>query len=142
VLIPLAAFAIAVSTPIAAESVSLGALAGNWVIETAPHQNSGCVIRGDAVARVERGALAIALNAHETCPDGTDARAVEQCRGNLSAQTLQVRCVLQRSTSDTYIADHFVLTVVGSNAMVGRLVDGRAWNEPATWRRPSAPMIS
>lgn len=140
-LIPLA-FAIALSTPVAAESVSISALAGNWVFETAPHENSSCIIRGDAVAREERGALALTLNAYETCPVGEEARAVEQCRGTLVGQTLRVRCVIQSSTSDTYIADHFVLTVVGPNAMVGRLIDGRAWNEPATWRRPTAPMIS
>ena len=133
---------LALATPASADAVNLSELAGNWVFETAPHQATGCVIRGEVTATRNGNALTMQMNAHETCPDDRVINAVEHCRAALERTSLVVRCVLVSADTDTYLPDQFVLGALSAAEMSGRLWDEGIWNTPVTWRRPSSPLVS
>ncbi len=118
-------------------------IAGAWRIETAPHHRSGCVIRGDAaITQAAANAYEVALNVEESCPDGDAFDADEHCRAIVSGARVAMSCVVVRAGDTGYIADSFALDMRGDDLMIGRLVDAGSWNEPVTWRRRAAAMVS
>ena len=135
--------ALACATPAAADTVGIAALAGSWTFETAPHQATGCVIRGEVFATRSGNALTMRMNAHESCPDReAGINAVEQCRATLQRAALIVRCTLLSADTDSYLADQFALGALSATEMSGRLWDEGIWNTPVTWRRPASPLVS
>jgi hypothetical protein len=130
------------AAPAGAEAVSLDALTGAWVFETAPHQATGCIITGELTAVREGNELEIAMTARDTCPGGDAVNAIEQCRAAFDRDALRVSCVLVSAETDTYVADQFQLEAVTPTLMSGRLWDAGIWNAPVTWRRPASPMVS
>ncbi len=118
-------------------------IAGAWRVETAPHRLTACVVRGAAtVTAGQGGGFDVRIQVKETCPQGDDTIADEQCRADVSDERVVVHCTLVRATTDTYIADGFQLVRRGDDMMVGRLVDAGIWNEPVTWRRAAPALVS
>ena len=138
------AFALsAMASPAAAEAINLSALTGAWTFETAAHEATGCVIRGDVAAVREGDALTMQLNATETCPgDERPIHAVERCRATMQRDTLAVRCVLVSADTDSYLPDQFDLPALSHDELAGRLWDRGIWNAPVRWRRPASPLVS
>jgi hypothetical protein len=117
--------------------------AGAWVLETAPHRVTACVIRGDAtVTPAADDAYDVRIRVSERCPRGTDFTAEERCTATSTPPRVLVRCVVVRADPDTYNPDTFALEWRGADVMVGRLADDAAWNEPVTWRRAAPALVS
>ena len=138
-----AVLASVIATDAIAQPRQAAPLAGAWILETAPHKVSGCVIRGAATATPARGgAFDVRIQVKESCPGGGAFTADEQCRAVVSAPRVTMSCTVVRAVPDNYNADSFQLEWRGRDLMVGRLVDTGFWDEPVTWRRAAPAMVS
>jgi hypothetical protein len=132
-----------VAAPACAEP-RISDLAGRWALETAPHHESGCVIRGGAHAAPEAGGAKLRLDMNVTaeCPNGGVWHARETCEGALSGGMLYIACTLVSANPPTYVADKFALDKLSATLMAGRLYDDVWWNEPVQWRRLAPALVS
>jgi hypothetical protein len=136
-----AALIAAMACPLAAAQPA--SIAGGWRLETAPHDPTGCVIRGDAQVSPPRGRVhTVRLELVQTCPGSAGRWARETCEAIMTGAEVTMTCTVTASESGIYRPDAFELTHEGPDQLTGRLVDTGVWNTRVTWRRASSPLVS